>query len=72
MDNGENPWVRLDTPLPCRTTRRRIFLSDDFLRETAEHFARKFGRPVPCDEARVIAENVLAYLECLVDPPPPA
>ena len=61
-----NPGV---SPLPvrCRTTRRRIMLTDDYLRRTAEVFEAELGRPVSRDEAREIAENVLRYLETLSD-----
>lgn len=54
-------------PIRCRTTRRRVMLTDDYLRRTAEVFEKELGRPVTRDEAREIAENVLCYLECLVD-----
>lgn len=54
-------------PIRCRTTRRRVMLTDDYLRRTAELFEVELGRPVTKAEAREIAENVLCYLECLVD-----
>lgn len=54
-------------PVRCRTTRKRIMLSDDYLRRTAEVFEAELGRPVSRDEAREIAENVLRYLEALSD-----
>ena len=32
-----------------------------------ETFFEKFGRPVLLEEAREIAENVMRWLECLLD-----
>lgn len=67
METAKHAWAKLEKPIPCRTTRRRILLTDGYLRLTAETFYEYFGRPVLLEEAREIAENVLRWLECLLD-----
>ncbi len=51
----------------CRTTRRRIVLSEEYLRLTVLTFERQYGRTVTMDEAREIAENTLAWMEWIAD-----
>lgn len=51
----------------CRSTRRPIVLSEEYLRLTVLVFERHLGRTVTMDEAREIAENTLAWMEWIAD-----
>lgn len=51
----------------CRSTRRRIVFSEEYLRLTVLTFERHLGRTVTMDEAREIAENTLAWMEWIAD-----